>query len=149
VDKSKHGAIVACASIFILDSYDCIVYNQSVRLSERRKGTAMAIKTVKTPSAKYPGWTGITEIETRADGSEIKRQYWMTSDKYRYAIDLYLVDGVWHGDLMTKQKCPLGGSPSWEHCYRNPCNGPVAKVVKEAERRGAYWEKENKTKPWA
>ena len=98
----------------------------------------MATKTISAPSTKYAGWTGHTDIETRADGSEIRRSYWMTSDLYPYAIEILKdSNGVWYGDLLTKQKCPLTKSLGWE-VARNPFGGTVAQVVAEAERRGRF-----------
>jgi hypothetical protein len=104
----------------------------------------MATKTVSTPSTKYAGWTGHTDIQTNADGVETRRSYWMTSDLYPYAIELTKSsNGKWYGDLLTRQKCPMTKNLGWE-IARNPFDGTVAEVVAEAERRGKFMKEKAK-----
>lgn len=103
----------------------------------------MSLKTISAPSVKFPNWIGHTDIYTRADGSEVKRDYWMTHERYRFAIGIYrAADGTYSAELLTKQK------GSWEPA-RNEFSGTVAAVVVEAERRGAFWEQQHKEKAWA
>jgi hypothetical protein len=101
------------------------------------------MKTISAPSTKFPGWTGHTDIHLRADGTEVRRSYWMTHATYRFAIGIYRsADGGYSAELLTKQQ------GNWEPA-RNEFSGSVAAVVAEAERRGAYWEKQHKEKAWA
>jgi hypothetical protein len=105
----------------------------------------MATKTISTPSAKYPGWTGHTDIQTDAEGNEVRRSYWMTSDLYPYAIELMKShNGKWYGELLTQQKCPMTKNLGWE-VARNPFDGEVAATVREAERRGRFMKEKSKT----